>query len=224
VWDSLDKVLTAIEVVAQVPILYKGMEYQPPVHLYVSDKFWKSYICKKGCGGCCLNFSLDWLPSGWEEVEKEYLQVAELHKLRNIEVNRVRRSIATISPEGNKHCRFFDDIGCMIHKYRPLTCRTPLIKFHRVGDRGYIFKSPFGRAWAMKRFDGGPILCELGAFSPNQFLDNDVPVLRRLLSWCNHFGIETHLPRIIDLLMESFESGVMGRIDVTKCTQEGRLF
>lgn len=76
VYDSVDKIVKYISIVAKKPFEYKGKVVNPPEQLFVSESFWREYRCKANCGGCCRYlFTLDWLPGEWEDVIAAYPQV-----------------------------------------------------------------------------------------------------------------------------------------------------
>lgn len=54
----------------------------------------------------------------------------------------------------------------------------------------------------------GALLCTFNdKFSLGQFEDNDLPVLRRMLTWANYLGIKTYLPEIIHQAIVSVYAG-----------------
>lgn len=223
--DSVEKLFTQIAVVSKDEFTVKGSLLSPPDTLAITDGFWRKYLCKEGCGGCCLNFSLDWLPSEYANFCEVYPDLEQLATGRLIKVNGKQHRIFTaFQNQAYKWCQLFDGQHCTIHLHNPLSCRIELIKFRRSGNRGSITKSPYGRAWAIYSYYNQPIMCEFLEFSINQLKSNDIPIMMQLLRWCDYFGIETYLPSIISVLEEVKISGVVRRVSIHNSSQKRRLF
>lgn len=221
-WDSMDKLARQIAIVAKDNFVFNGKQHNVPMEVAISGTFWRRYICHPECGGCCSRVSLEWLPDEWESVCAEY-SVKHLGRVRTLNINGTDKEVFSIDqPRDVVRCRFFGKGNCTVHKFNPLSCQIELIKFKRIKDKGYILKAPYGRGWQMKTYTGAPILCEFAPFSEEQFLGNDIPVLRRMLRWSNYLEIDTHLPYIIDMLLDMHRHKAYGRAIVHN--KENRLF
>jgi len=225
--DSVSKNISQLAVVADNPIIFNNGVLTPPDSLAISQAFWRSYKCSLGCGGCCRGFTMDWLPDEWEYARSEYPFLEQIVIRREVRVNNISREIFSALP--NKHlktCQFLSlvDGHCEIHLVRPYSCRVELIKFKRISNCGYILKAPYGRAWQMKRIiDGGPVLCEICPFSLDQLVNNDIPVMQQLGNWAKHFGITTHLSKIIEVLNIATEMRYTDKVVIVDNTDNRRI-
>lgn len=219
--DSYMKNLTQISVVAKRPFEVGSKMMVPPNTLSISQTFFRKYGCYLNCGGCCSgDISLDYLPSEVMDVIHEVGITPEVRW--TVPINGEPRELFTIPQEpqtlhGHQFCRFLDptDAHCTIHEKNPFSCQIELIKFRRMKDRGYMMKVPFGRAWALHRFDGvkGQVLCTFDDFALDQLKNNDIPALQRMLEWAEYLDIPTYLPEILDSLERSILTGrFLGRL------------
>lgn len=224
-WDSVEKLFRQVSVVSNQEFAAEGELFVPPETLSVTAGFWREYKCTFGCGGCCLAFSLDWLPEEWSNLCSHYPHVQDMGESRCVNVNGVDKVIMSIIQDrADVWCKLFDGKGCTIHEHNPLSCRIELIKFKRQGDKGYITKTPFGRAWKMRSYSGDPIMCELTHFSDEQFLHNDMPILEQMLRWCQYLGIGTLLPDVIEKLKGANINGVRSKVVIRDGSLTGMLF
>ena len=106
-----------------------------------------------------------------------------------------------------------DKWNCTIHEMKPTHCAMPLIQInnYRVKESktsSSLLKRQYGRNWAF----GCPIKFE--PFDYEEFVNWDLPVLRRLLVNAEDLGLNTWLGEIIDYLesnKEKFEKGELPR-------------
>ncbi len=215
--NSLTKVLFQLAVVAKGSFEGKGKEYNPPQTLTISPTFWREYGCYLGCGGCCRDWTLNYLPSEVEVFSEHYSKWSSEFVEQKITINGVEK-ILYLMPQISytqwrvEWCRFLGKGGeCRIHKLNPFSCHIELIRFVNVKGSGHIQKSPYARQWYRARVvDGikGDLLCTFSdQFSLKQFEGNDLPVLRRMLTWANYLGIKTYLPEIIHQAIVSVYAG-----------------
>lgn len=210
--DTLGKNFAQIAVVAREPFTVNGKRFDPPRGgLVLSASFWRRYGCALHCGGCCLAFTLDYLPWEWEQFCATYPAYASRGHERTVDVNGSARAVWTIANDlhaqtlhGHRFCQFVDaqNGACTIHEQNPYSCRVELVKLRTIGETGYIQKAPFGRAWNLTKIDGtrGDVLCTFDDFDEAQLLSNDIPVLQQLQRWASYMGIATYLPDVLDTI------------------------
>ncbi len=193
--DTLDKVIGVyMACVCAQPFEYNGCIYEPKP-LQVSPLIFRGYTCPAGCGGCCLRFSLDYLP--FEELP-EGVDLTP----RTVVVN--GKAVLLLSDMQDDHhnhqCRKLDlETGrCNIYGRHPFSCDFELIRFleYAKGPRAILTQKLYGRGWAMLRVDGERgALCEMT--DPDDFTKSEVlRKLQRLEEWSAHFGIVTKLSAI----------------------------
>lgn len=166
------------------------------------------------------SFTLDYIPSEWNNAKRLKPEIAEKGKEVVVEVNGVKHSLYSIKQSdeniafGKAWCDYLDmdTAECKIHPARPISCRIELIKFPVIRNIAYISKKFYGRAWLLKRCtDGGKVLCTMDdSFSEQQFWQNDLYCLDSMNNWAEYFGIPTHLPEIIHYLKEQVNLGSKG--------------
>jgi hypothetical protein len=59
--DTMDKIVHYFYGLTTKSFIYKGRKYDPKP-LYISPLLLRGYTCPDHCAGCCLKFSLDYLP------------------------------------------------------------------------------------------------------------------------------------------------------------------
>jgi hypothetical protein len=227
--DSYGKTLSQIRVVAKERFEVDGKAYVPPEEgLVLSASFWQRYGCYLGCGGCCRDFSLDYLPYEWALFCRDFPQYADRGRERSIEVNGRPKTLVTIANDesrtqeagGALFCQFLnmDSGSCSVHAQNPYSCRVELIKLREIAGTGYILKGHFGRAWNMMKVDGerGDLLCDFSDFSEEQLLENDIPVLKQLMRWASYLGIHTYIPDILDTIDACLESRRLSRVVIVQ--------
>jgi Fe-S-cluster containining protein len=191
--DSIDKIVSVyLAAVCKKAFRYKGLSYHPKP-LVVSPLIFRGFSCPVQCGGCCPRFSLDYLPY----EKKPYALEA-----REVEVN--GRTLSVMSDLQKDHrdhfCRNLDRATgrCTIHGRHPFSCDFELIRFIRYEERVIQTQKLFNRGWAMIRVDGGRgARCEMLP-ATSETMSEVLRKLRRLKEWADFFGINTHLPTIID--------------------------
>lgn len=198
--DSLDKIVTRyLATVARESFTWSGKTYHPKV-LKVSPLLLRDYTCPAGCGGCCFKFTLDYLPS------ESKLPGA---KKRTVEFNGrsvVIYSDAQESNEGNRCQHLEPKTGrCGIYERRPFTCDFELIRTlqNEDADRANVLTQKlFGRGWSYARTDGGKgAMCEMLPVSPAS-VKEVIRKLERLKEWADHFGLDTWLPDLINVIRD----------------------
>jgi Fe-S-cluster containining protein len=190
--DSIDKIVTVyLASVCRRAFSYKGRDYVPRP-LIVSPLIFRGYTCPPECGGCCPRFSLDYLPS-----EKTPYPLEE----REIGIDgRLVRIMSDLQRDRRDHfCKNLDRVTgrCAIHGQHPFSCDFELIRFLRFEEKTVQTQKLFNRGWAMLRVDQGRgAKCQMLPADVATVLEV-VRKLMRLQKWADHFGIDTHLPRII---------------------------
>jgi hypothetical protein len=191
--DSVDKIISAYFAgVNTVPFAYKGKTFEPKM-LVASPLLFRGFTCPSKCGGCCPRFSLDYLP-----IENNPYELTP----RIIKINEREFEIySDLQKERNQHfCRHLDiNSGrCGIYQQRPFSCDFELIRFVHFPNRVILTQKLFSRGWAMKRVNGEQgALCsmiEITDHSINEVLRK----LRRLVVWCDYFGINHRLAEVIE--------------------------
>lgn len=169
--------------------------------VFLSPTFFRSLICPKNCGACCLKFSLDYITKdSQDQLKKIYPEKYKKYfKSRTVDGKIILSDEQINNP--HTHCRFLSENGrCEIHSASPISCQIEPIKFRLVKERVYVSKQTFGRAWQMKRVSGERgCLCEFVGYSETQF-QNDLRVLNDLNDVAIFFEIETVIPQIITLV------------------------
>lgn len=196
--DSLDKTLHYVAMVCAEPFTYKGESFEPK-RLRVSPDLVRGYTCPVNCGACCQRFSLDYIPA-------ERVPDHDRLRVRVIEVNGKPRAVFSDVQEDhtNHKCRHLDprDGRCNIHGDHPFSCDFELLRFHEFTseDRANQFSTRlFTRGkWNMFRVDGGTgTLCEITEIDERTVKDT-VRKLRRLVTWCEYFGVAHKVNEIIE--------------------------
>lgn len=195
--DSIDKVVMAyFAAVAAEPFVYKGV-YYPVRKVVVNPNLLRGYVCPPGCGACCYNFTLDYLP---DEPHPYPL------KRREVLFDGRRVELFTDTQEGNvgKNCHNLlpDTIRCGIHGKQPFACDFELIKSIVTADVRLpirVTTQLFSRKWGMTRVGDGQkgALCYLTPPSPETQADI-LRKLHRLERWCDHFGLKHRVRYIIE--------------------------
>ena len=192
--DSVDKVVFSyFAAVTSQPFTYKGKKIEPK-RLRVSEGIFRDYICRENCGGCCVRFSLDYLPT-----EKKPLGVnprVVIFDGREIIIH------SDLQEEGDHFCGRLrrDDARCGIHGVHPFTCDFELIRAQITHTRpsNNLTTMLFSRGWNMTKIDGQKgARCSIEP-ATRQSTDEVVRKLVRLEAWAVHFGISTCLPSIIE--------------------------
>jgi len=205
--DSVDKVVNVyFAAFATEPFTYKGELFNPKP-LFVSTSFFHSFNCFANCGGCCQQFTLDFIPGETMPTDEK----AQQFHNRQIEFNGRPFTIITkdehdpnhhiVNVPSQKRCDFMrlTDGRCDIHMKHPLTCDfAGLMVWHR-SDFTWCGVRPFGRRWAMMKLDGirgGD--CTITKTPTDANREENIRRLERLKEWTDFFGIKTHIPNVID--------------------------
>lgn len=190
--DSIDKVVESyFATVTAVPFTYKGKRFDVP-ELTVSPLILRGFTCPAVCGGCCRNWSLDYLP---DEPQPPTTVP------REVEFDGRTVVIRSIAADGDPadFCRQLDmETGrCGIHGVHPFTCDFELIRSMRRGSQARLNQQLFTRGWAMRRVDGERgARCTMTPPTPETVADVRRK-LRRLKGWADHFGLRTRVPTIL---------------------------
>ncbi len=209
--DSVAKIVKYFMVVTKVPFKVKGQTIQPRP-LRISALIARGYTCPEGCGACCWNFSLDYLPSEFERSKPPGV------KERLFEFNGRKKSVYTDYQTQNagKYCKHVSSVNglCNIYPVRPFSCDFELIRC-KVQP-----KMPCNDI-SVARYSRGPsfirpvdqkkgALCEILEPSDDSIKDT-IRKFRRLEEWASYFGLtETWIPEIINFLQNT--KGTMGDI------------
>jgi uncharacterized protein len=80
----------------------------------IEAEYYEQLVCRKGCDGCCLHFSLFW-------VEAVNLAAA-LTELPEGRVAKIREKARSATAEGS--CPLLENGSCLLYSHRPIICRT----------------------------------------------------------------------------------------------------
>lgn len=199
--DSVEKIIVRyFATVARERFTFNGKTFEPKV-LKVSPLLLRDYTCPPGCGGCCFKFTLDYLPS---EARPENCQE------RFVEFNGKKIKIYTDEQkenEGNRCKYLLGDGRCGTYLRRPFTCDFELIRTLQPvdgdeSDRANVLTQKlFGRGWSYARTDGGKgAKCEMLGISEKSIAEV-VRKLGRLKNWTDHFGLDTWIPDIVEIIL-----------------------
>lgn len=194
--DSIDKIVFSyFASITTRPFTYKGNTYHPR-QLRVSPGLFREMHCPPMCGGCCQNFTLDYLPF---EHHPYKLQP------RTIQFDGKNVLIYSDLQEDNpshwcKHLQW-EDGRCAIHyQGKPFTADFELIKFlvsKKPDGRNQLTQKVFGRGWSYKRVDGGQgQLCYMTEPTAESTRDA-VRRMKRLKVWAEYFGVHHCLDELI---------------------------
>lgn len=196
--DSVVKIVTRyFACLSRESFEFAGKTFEPKP-LTVSPLLLRGYTCPSHCGGCChLRFSLDYLPT---EPRPEGLTK------RWVDFNGARVKIFSDFQTKNttNHCQHLDEGNgrCGVYFVRPFSCDFELIRTLEYSSEhpNVLTQKLFGRGWNMKRIDGERgALCEMTPITV-ETINDVVRKLLRLKEWSDHFGIETWVPTIVDLI------------------------
>lgn len=200
--DSVDKIVTTyFACVTEEEFEYKNHIFKPRP-LMVSPSIIYGLRCVMNCGGCCLKFSLDYLPDEAYQFCQE----------RTIEFN--GKSIKVLSDmqkdNDTRWCRWLrmSEGRCTIHGQHPFTCSFETLRFKQFQDIGrfnLLGNYHFGRAWNFQRIDGGKgARCIITSRVTPRTIDETIFKLTQLKRWADHFGLKTKTEKIIDNINKSF--------------------
>jgi hypothetical protein len=204
--DSIDKIITIyFSCVTREEFEYKGKIYKPK-DLKVSTLLFRDLICPENCGGCCHQYTTDYLP---EEQKPNILLVD-----RKIELSKnIFKIYSDLDISNNYYCKYIDtsDGRCMIHENRPFSCDFELIRFLMFSDDSrpnVLTNKNYGRGWNMKRIDGNKgALCKIIPETSESRIDT-VRKLMRLLDWCKYFNLKNKVDDIINWAIDGKESKI----------------
>lgn len=206
-------------------------EYEPPNRVIISPMFFRQFDCKC-CGRCCTKpkFSLAYSAADFMRACAQFLDDPKEIKARNAfvkEVQNVGVSISVdirshlfdirpvwVAPETKTHfvlysnhghqCDFiYEDGGrkyCRIHKFHPNHCLLPHMQIDQLKTMSTsLLKRQYGRNWALG--------CESTPqpFDYKQFVDWDLPCLKRLIQNAEDLHMWTWLPEIVAWFEENKE-------------------
>lgn len=195
--NSFDKIVKYFAALTEEPFTYKK-ETHKPKPLVVSPLLIRGgFSCLPSCGGCCLNFTLDYLPN--EPTPESALE-------QTVEFNGKQVLLKRDLQTGNNHyhCKFLDMTTglCTIHEINPLSCDFEPIRVMQFADHYQLTQKPFGRGWNLLRIDmERGALCEWEdpkTIPPE--IDGVVRKLRRLEEWMEHFGLENRITKVIEAI------------------------
>lgn len=197
--DSIEKIVERyFGTVTREPFTFNGKMFHPKT-LKVSPLLLRDYTCPPGCGGCCFKFTLDYLPSEERPEDTEE---------RMIYFNGKQILIYTDAQETNegKRCRYLEPVTgrCGTYDRRPFTCDFELIRTLQNDDddrANTLTQKLFGRGWSYARTDGGKgAKCEMLGISEKSIAEV-VRKLGRLKNWTDHFGIDTWIPDLVEIIL-----------------------
>jgi len=192
--DSVDKIVTTyFAAVCAEPFTYNGTRFEVP-HLIVTPNTVRGYTCPEGCGGCCPRFSLDYIPG---EPQPYYLAS------RFVVFNDMEVAIYTDpqTESTDHHCANLNHSNgrCGIHGSHPFSCDFELLRFLHFSDdnKFRLMTKLYGRGHAFLRVDGERgALCKITP-RDEAVTQDVVRKLKRLAQWCEYFGLQHRLDRIV---------------------------
>lgn len=194
--DSFDKIITYCAAVCTEPFIYKDKKYIPK-KLVINSSIFRGYSCVSKCAGCCLRFSLDYIP---EE---------NLNKVPNLQERFITISskkfviLSDMQKQGGHHCQYVSDEGlCAIHGSQPFSCDFELLRFSHFTNLNRLSTRLYGRGWAMLKIDNKRgALCLIKPITEDSIQDV-IRKIRRLQQWCDYLEI----PNKCSALLTSIES------------------
>lgn len=190
--DSVDKIVTSyFAAITKTPFTYKNTVYEPK-RLYLSPLIYRGFTCPAQCGGCCMKFSLDYLP---EEPKPDHTS------MREVKFNDKQYPIFTDKQEGNgsHKCQYLnlEDGRCNTYETRPFTCDFELIRTLTYTDKHVLTQKLYGRGWAFTRVGGEKgALCEMTP-PTKETINEVIRKLMRLKQWANHFELDSWIDTIL---------------------------
>lgn len=200
-YDSLDKIVQVyLACVTKEPIEYKNRIFYPR-RLSVSPNLVRTFICPSMCGGCCLAFTMDYLPG---ECARHLS-----FRQRAITVNRREFNFETLNTPQNHQLRTcphmnLQDGRCQIYEHRAFSCKFEPIRFRMSTDPGrphYLGTTPFGRGWSYTRITG--VKGAACLFTNNITLHTINAAFERVLElkrWADYFQIEHRVEQILEII------------------------
>lgn len=209
--DSFDKVVNVyFAAFTTEPFTYKGKQYEPKV-LTVSPSFFHSFNCFSKCGGCCSQFSLDFIPGEpmptGDQAEDFYDRPVSFNGQSFNLITKDEHKLGKTVPNNPKQtrCDFLQlDTGyCGIHQKHPLTCDFAGLMVWNKEKTAWLGTRPFGRRWAMMRLDGvRGGFCTIDKVIEEKNRVENIRRLERLHKWMEFFKIKSHVPNVIDWAKE----------------------
>jgi Fe-S-cluster containining protein len=198
--DSVDKIVERyFACVTREDYGYKGKRYvAKPVA--ISPLLLRGYTCPSDCGGCCLRFSLDYLPS---ELRPPNC------KPRAVDFNGYSVQVYSDLQDKKEHyCRHLNQENgrCGIYPVRPFSCDFELIRpmaFENEDSPNLLTQKLYGRGWNLLRIDNERgAMCEMTEPTTESVADV-VRKLKRLEEWARHFSLDTWVSTIIDIIVSN---------------------
>lgn len=205
--DTVDKiVLQYMWGVCARSFTYKGKLYRPKT-IKLSPLLLRGYTCPPVCGGCCMKFSLDYLPSEphpYELKERKILvnrkPVSVWSDIQEENVSRFCKNLELDSRDALKsgRCNIHKPPDSSGHTGQPMSCDFELIRFLHSDDEVRITSKLFSRGWKMMRVDGNRgARCEM--LPENEERKQDIiRKFNRLAEWTEHFGVKHRIGEILD--------------------------
>ena len=220
--DSFDKVVHVyFAAFTTEPFTYKGQQFNPKT-LNVSPSFFHSFNCFSKCGGCCSQFSLDFIPGEpmptGDQFEDFYDREIEFNGKKTFLITKDVHKLGKTVPNNPKQtrCDFLAlDTGyCGIHMKHPLSCDFAGLMVWNRPDSAWCGVRPFGRRWAMMRLDGDRGgLCTIDKIPEEKNRLENIRRLERLKAWTDYFGLKTHIPSVIEWAKELSDKLVYFKAD-----------
>ncbi len=170
----------------------KDVTYYPPKKVVVSKNLFRQYNCLNlNCSKCC------WKIRDWNiytpNQQKDLFRSGALKYGEEVSVLVGGKKFNFYVEENIEEvCKHLDRENnlCKIHKWNPIHCALPLIKFKRVRDITYITREYFGRNWNMK--------CPV-KFEPlaEEGLKITLEMMERVKNAAEELGIKTYIKDII---------------------------
>lgn len=228
--DSIDKMMGSIALLAKEPVFHEGKQVSvtrdgigkvyinPPKSLSLSPSLLRDFTCTVGCTACCLPITLDYTPeefATFEWTDEIAAQAEEQFYVRVINVNGEDAEVATYEQFREPSCPYLRPtreggaLGCGFwtadNSTQPLECaKAPQLLVTTRGEGHHCLMSrPFGRGWAWQnkpQCEFSPILDNLREVPEEFDYSQYQMLLERYLHWSDHFGVETYIPEVLEVL------------------------
>lgn len=170
-------------------------------YLEVLPSFFQHYACPANCGGCCLNFTKDFLPKEFNKFQKYYpVEASKFHERKKCGL-----TVFTYAQEEDTlWCDFFKKGKCSIHKLNPFSCSFELNKIRQEKSYGSsisvtnLFKAYY-RDTTMRTFQGKKLKCSFGEYTEED-KQRDIKVLETLKEY--YYQSRKKLCRNLDAFLE----------------------
>ena len=195
--DSLDKIKMYLDNINQCE------------SIVISPKFFRQYKCFENCGGCCLQYSMDFLDFEFSEFKKIYPEYEHLFKKRE------DIPVYSLKQKDSGLCQLVDSKTgwCKIHDFSPFSCQFELnkISYNSKTKQTTLIKRLFGRSWNFNCVDGskGGKCKMIDDYTQENFI-YDISLYKKLLCYAKLLKCDTQrLEDIIDFFEHLLNENIL---------------